>query len=142
MASEPTWEAVKFGGEDAPRPPISFCTSRGSSYKRSVPLCPSNGDVLATPLLVSNPFRSPTYETTCNSEMVSRVASDESLQYTVLARTIRAQSAHKLRHSPANFCVATLLSSTHLCLSHSKQHVASFQAFPLSSFCILQATKI
>ena len=28
------------------------CTSRGSSYKRSVPmLCPSNGDVLATPLL-------------------------------------------------------------------------------------------
>ena len=31
--------------------PISFCTSHGSSYKRSVPmLCPSNGDVLVTPL--------------------------------------------------------------------------------------------
>ena len=57
MASEPTWEAVKFGGggggEDAPSPPISFCTSRGSSYKRSMPmLCPSNGDVLATPLVM------------------------------------------------------------------------------------------
>ena len=35
-----------------PDPPISFCTSRGSSYERSVPmLCPSNGDVLATPLV-------------------------------------------------------------------------------------------
>ena len=35
-----------------PDPPISLCTSRGSSYKRSVPmLCPSNGDVLATPLI-------------------------------------------------------------------------------------------
>ena len=34
-----------------PDPPISFCTLRGSSYKRSVPmLCPSNGDGLATPL--------------------------------------------------------------------------------------------
>ena len=34
MASEPTWEA-------------------GSSYKRNMPmLCPSNGDVLATPLPV------------------------------------------------------------------------------------------
>ena len=34
-----------------PDPPISFCTSRGSSYKHSVPmLCPSNGDFLATPL--------------------------------------------------------------------------------------------
>ena len=49
LASEPTWEAVEFlnfqGG---------MRTSRGSSYKRSVPmLCPrpySNGDVLATPL--------------------------------------------------------------------------------------------
>ena len=39
MAIEPTWEAVEFlnfQGEDAPRPP----------YK----LCPSNGDVLATPV--------------------------------------------------------------------------------------------
>ena len=34
-----------------PDPPISVCTSCGSSYKQSVPmLCPSNGDVLATPL--------------------------------------------------------------------------------------------
>ena len=40
-----------LGGEMPPDPPISFCTSRGSSYKCSVPvLCPSNGDVLATPL--------------------------------------------------------------------------------------------
>ena len=43
-----------------PDPPISFCTSRGSLYKRSVPmLCPSNGDVLATPLegsLTSQPY--------------------------------------------------------------------------------------
>ena len=32
-------------------PPKSFCTLRGSSYKRSVPMvCPSIGDVLATPL--------------------------------------------------------------------------------------------
>ena len=47
----------KFSGGGGRRmplgPPISFCTSRGSSYKRScsVPmLCPSIGDVLATPL--------------------------------------------------------------------------------------------
>ena len=40
-----------FGGRMPPDLPISFCTSRGSSYKRSVPmLCPSNDDVLATPL--------------------------------------------------------------------------------------------
>ena len=40
-----------FRGKDAPRPPISFCTSRGSSYKHSVPmLCPSNSHFLATPL--------------------------------------------------------------------------------------------
>ena len=33
-----------------PDPSISFCASRGSAYKRSVPmLC--NGDVLATPLI-------------------------------------------------------------------------------------------
>ena len=52
MASEPTWEVVKFFG--CPDPPISFCTSLRSSYKRSVPvLCPSNGDVLATPLTQS-----------------------------------------------------------------------------------------
>ena len=54
MASEPTLEAVKFLNsqeEDAPTAPISFYTMRESSYKRSVPmLCPSNGDVLATPL--------------------------------------------------------------------------------------------
>ena len=38
-----------------PDPPICFFTSRGSSYKRSVPmLCPSNGDVLATPLCRNN----------------------------------------------------------------------------------------
>ena len=36
----------------APDPPISFCTLRGSSYKRSVPmLFPSNGDVLARALV-------------------------------------------------------------------------------------------
>ena len=55
MASEPTWKAVKFGGGGGgrmpPDSPISFYTSHGSSYKRSVPLCPSNGDVLATPLV-------------------------------------------------------------------------------------------
>ena len=35
-----------------PDPPISFCTSCRSSYKHSVPmLCPSNGEVLATPLV-------------------------------------------------------------------------------------------
>ena len=57
MVSEPTWEAVNFlnfrGGGMPPDPPISFCTLRESSYKRGVPamLCPSNGDVLATPLL-------------------------------------------------------------------------------------------
>ena len=35
-------------------PPISFGTSCGSSYKRSVPmLCPSNGDVLATALMTT-----------------------------------------------------------------------------------------
>ena len=40
-----------------PDSPISFCTSRVSSYKRSVPmLCPSNGDVLATPLLLQSQF--------------------------------------------------------------------------------------
>ena len=40
------------GGRMPPDPAISFCTSRGSSHKRSVPmLCPSNGDVLATPLI-------------------------------------------------------------------------------------------
>ena len=60
MASEPTWDGIKFlnfRGEDAPRSPISFCTSRGSSYKRGVPmLCPSNGDVLAKPLHKSFSF--------------------------------------------------------------------------------------
>ena len=49
----------KFSGGGGGMPPypltISFCTSLGSSYKRSactsVPmLCPSNGDVLAMPL--------------------------------------------------------------------------------------------
>ena len=36
----------KFSGGGCPQtPPISFCTLRGSSYKRSMPmLCPSNGD--------------------------------------------------------------------------------------------------
>ena len=49
MASEPTWEAVKFLGEDAPRPPYQL---------RSVPLlCLSNGDVLATPLPSSEIIR-------------------------------------------------------------------------------------
>ena len=42
-----------------PDPPISFCTSRGSLHKRSVPLCPSNGDVLATPLLFSRDIIAP-----------------------------------------------------------------------------------
>ena len=46
MASEPTWEAVKFLGEDAPRPPYQL---------RSVPL--SNGDTLATPLPSSEIIR-------------------------------------------------------------------------------------
>ena len=42
----------KFSGGMPPDPAISFCTWRRSSYKRSVPmLCPSNGDVLARPLL-------------------------------------------------------------------------------------------
>ena len=52
MTSELTLEAVKFSGEGFPQtPPKSFCTSHGSSYKRSVPmLCPSIGNVLATPL--------------------------------------------------------------------------------------------
>ena len=37
-----------------PDTPTSFCTSRGSLYKHSVPvLCPSNGDFLATPLELS-----------------------------------------------------------------------------------------
>ena len=41
-------------GRMPPDPPIGFSTLRGSSYKRSVPmLCPSNGNVLATPLAQS-----------------------------------------------------------------------------------------
>ena len=56
MTSEATWEVVnflKFQGRMPPDPPKSFCTSHGSSYKRCVPmLCPSIGDVLATPLLL------------------------------------------------------------------------------------------
>ena len=51
-AQNPIWEAVKFQNFSAcatPRPKC-FCTLRRSSY-RSVPrLCPSVGDVLATPL--------------------------------------------------------------------------------------------
>ena len=40
------------GGRMPPDPPTSFCISRGSSYKHSVPmLCLSNGDVRATPLI-------------------------------------------------------------------------------------------
>ena len=54
MATEPTWEAFNsklFWGMMPPDPPKSFCTLRRSSYKRSVPMmCPSIGDVLATPL--------------------------------------------------------------------------------------------
>ena len=43
-----------------PDSPISFCTSRGSSYKRSVPmLCPSNGNVLDTLLCTCPEINSP-----------------------------------------------------------------------------------
>ena len=47
MASEPTWEAVKFGGEDASRPPYKFLHFSSAEVRTNV-VCPCCAGGLAT----------------------------------------------------------------------------------------------